>query len=175
MSGGPMMRTATNSARIHRNTFSIRAPCPAPHPAGPRCPHRREILVRERGDTNTYPARIVNPGRSRASRPISPIATGLPGLFGHRHELHAHASTDGDGVARLLAESRGGIEFPDTDLPAILAGNQHPLAARFDIEVARDLDVAGDVPGGLQRSVFLHLEDRDAVVAAVRHVHELPV
>ena len=34
------------------------------------------------------------------------------------------------------------------DLAAVLAGDQHPLAGRVDVEVPRGLDVAGDVPGG---------------------------
>src|SRR5262249_58770573 len=44
-----------------------------------------------------------------------------------------------------------------------------------DVEVSRDLDVAGDVPGGGQFAVVADLERGDAVADTVGDVHELPV
>src|SRR4051812_32768869 len=99
----------------------------------------------------------------RSWRPWRPWAV----LLRHGHELHAHAAAYGDGVARLLAGAGLRVEFPHADLAAVLAGDQHPPAARVHVEVPRRLDVAGDVPGGGEPAVRAHREHRDAVVPAV--------
>ena len=57
---------------------------------------------------------------------------------------------------------------------AIQAGDQDPLPCRVDVEVSRRADFAitgaGNVPDR-RRTVSVHLEDRDAVMPAIRHQH----
>src|SRR4029453_16479397 len=76
------------------------------------------------------------------AQPIPPV---LPPLLRDGKELHANAALDGDGIAGLFAKAGVGIELPHADLTAFLAGDEHPPAARVDVEVPGNLDVSGDV------------------------------
>ena len=98
-----------------------------------------------------------------------------PALLLHRHELHAHAVGNRDRVAGFLPKPSLLVKFPHTDLASILACDQHPLAARVDIEVPGSLDFASDMPHGSQLAIFANLEHGNAVVSAVGDINEMTV
>lgn len=60
-------------------------------------------------------------------------------------KLDADATIDLDRVGGFLGQTGCFVDFIDPHFAAILAGNQHPLATRRDVEVARNIDVASDV------------------------------